>query len=47
MALKTKMPRFSDKFISVVFGADIGPKFEGENLSESFSAETEFCKIDP
>jgi hypothetical protein len=26
---------------------EIGPKFEGDNLSERFSAEMEFCKIDP
>jgi hypothetical protein len=26
---------------------DIGPKFEDENFSESFSAKMEFCKIDP
>jgi hypothetical protein len=34
---------FALKFISFAFGW----KFEEENLSEKFSAETEFHKIDP
>jgi hypothetical protein len=41
-------PQYSDKYVSVVIWVKLWPKFEDENLSEKkFSAETEFCKIDP
>jgi hypothetical protein len=33
--------------MSAVFWVVICPKFEDENTSEKFSAEMEFCKIDP
>jgi hypothetical protein len=37
----------SDKLKSDVSWVEAWTKFEVENLSEKFSAEMEFCKIDP
>jgi hypothetical protein len=31
----------------IIFFENICPQFEAEYLSETFSAEMEFCKIDP
>jgi hypothetical protein len=49
MTLKSKvMVHFtnSDKLKSDVSWVEAWTKFEVENLSEKFSAEMEFCKID-
>jgi hypothetical protein len=34
-------------FCMLHFFLEICPKFEDKNLTEMFSAEMEFCKIDP
>jgi hypothetical protein len=45
MALKCL--KILDKYVCVFFLVEMCPKFEGENVSEKFSAEIEFCRIGP
>jgi hypothetical protein len=41
-------PFYSDTFLSVVLGWKFVRNYvEGEKLSEKFTAEIKFCKIDP
>jgi hypothetical protein len=49
LVLKTQdfCPQYSVKFISADFGWKIFQNLKMNALSENFSAEMEFCKIDP